>query len=623
MSHEILLVAGSPAPVARMQRLNIIAHAAQRVPGMQTWSLIEGTSATAALVETSPAGGSFAALTRTEGGGRITLASTPAGLAAGESTSAEYGAEAGHVTALLAPDASVSLANDGVGFLPAYWAVHNETFYASTHLASIVSLGLPADVDEQGLIEYLTMLHPMRDRTILRAAKLLPPGASLRWEDSRVAVAQRPLFVPSSAALDDDDVIATFREIWPRVVHDALSGPGRSGIGLSGGLDSRAIAEAAVRLGHSPVAYTYGTAPSREAVVGAQVAEVLGLPHLGIPVSDNRLLADARASLERLDGSHSASEMYELWFADLLRSFTDVVVNGLAGGPLWGDDKAVGMIEPRTVRARQWSRYAAEARRIAPFVTGGLSTTAEDVIRHSLDDSLGMWDLEARSDMVVFWKIANRQIRWGNMLTNALRRVGIRTQAPFLDSRFLALAARLTADQRRNGRLYLRVQREVFPRTAGIARSDDGNRPRSLDHVYWSGESSFLRQLAALAVRHPVSGLRRGWRLGSHAGLVRLRSPLRRAADAEERRRSVFPADVWLRTRPTYAGRLVALLEPDRRSELLSAAAIESAVAGIRRRRPPVPALTLGKVAAASAWLEDYERRSAQFQRTAGDERWD
>lgn len=615
MSHEILLIAGFPDAPSRARRSQVIAHAASMVPGSTSWSVIESPTAAAALVETSPAGGSFAATTERSGGGRLTVATTPQGLTPADGANAGCGAEAGHLRVVLDPDGSVVVATDGVGFLPGYWGTSGGELFVATHLASLVSLGLPADVDEQGLIEYLTMLHPMQDRTLLRAASLLSAGMSLRWQGQRWTVTQQPLFMPSPDSLSDDEVVAAFAEFWPQVVVDACNGPGRTSLGLSGGLDSRAIAEAAVGIGRRPVTYTYGAAPAREAVVAARVAQVLELPHIAVPVSDDRLLAHAADSSQVLDGSHSVSEMYELWFSDLLRSFTDVIVNGLAGGPLWGDDKAVGLADPRAVLDRQWKRYGTEVDRITPFLSADLRAGARDVIRRSLSDSLAVWDLAARPDMVIFWKIANRQLRWGNMLVNALRRAGLRTTAPFLDSRFLWLATRLTADQRRNGRLYLRAHREIFRRTAGIGRSDDGNAPRSLDHVYWSGESPFVRQLMTLTRHHPVSGMRRGWHLSTHVALSRLRSqlPIGGLADRADMRQSVFPADVWLRTRPLYAGRLIALLEANQRDDVLCPAAVEAAVASIRSRRPTTPALTLGKIAAAQAWLADYERRARAF----------
>ncbi|WP_413452141.1 asparagine synthase-related protein [Georgenia sp. 1P01AC] len=571
----------------------------------------ETRTACAALVATAPAGGTLAE-DRTNGRAiHLTVATSPRGLAAAAGDR-EVGAEAGHVGLGLAVGGEIDLRTDGVGFLPCYWGAVTDGVAVSTHLATLVSLGVSPEPDERGVVEYLAMHHPLGTRTLLRDAHMLPAGGRLRWApDREVSVSAAPLFVPTRDVLADDAVIGAFAELWPRVVADAFDGAGTTALGLSGGLDSRAIAEAAVQLGIRPSTYTYGTPPTHEPVVAARVAAALGLDHVAIPVTSGTVLTGGIQALDRMDGAHSASEMYELWFVDTLRSLTGTVVNGLAGGPLWGDDKAVGLTDPRAVLDRQWQRYAADARISAEFLSGGLSQRAPEVLRASLAESLADWDLGARDDMVLYWKIANRQFRWGNMLTNALRRSGMRAEAPFLDSRFLQLAARLSPQQRRNGNLYLRVHRELFPRTARIPRSDDGNAPAALDHVYWSGETSYVNQLAGLTRRHPVSGLRRAARLGTHMVGAKLRDVvgLEGLAERSERRRSVFPADVWLRTEPRYGERLSELLELGAH-RIIDESAVAAQVDAIRSGGPTAPALLLGRVAATGIWLSDYESRA-------------
>ncbi|TBT88636.1 asparagine synthetase B family protein [Propioniciclava sinopodophylli] len=614
MSHEILLIAGPGDDLARAWRLRMLEHACPSVPGHRSHVVLESATAAAALVDTSPAGGSFASAQPCVGGGSVTVATTLRGLDVPEQRHAADGAEAGHVTAALHPDGSVHVANDGLGSVPTFWGVSDGTLLLSTHLASLVSLGMAAQADAQGLLEYLTMLHPLGDRTLLSGASLLPGGTSLSWRTGHVDRTRKMLFQPSDETLSDDDALAAFAETWSAVMADVLATSERTSIALSGGLDSRAIAEAAVQLGHSPLTYTYGGVGTSEGRAASRVARSLGLPHLAIPVSDDRLLAQARSSLDLLDGAHSASEMYELWFSDLLRSCGDLVVNGLNGDLLMGSDKATGLQDPEAVRSVVWKRYAGEVAAMAPFLAAGHRGDAEPAVRRSLSDSLGEWDLAARSDMVLFWRMDNRQQRWGTMLTSALRRIGVRSELPFMDARLLALTARLTPDQRRHGAWYLRVHREVFPRSAKVPRSSDGNAPRALDHVYWAADTPYLAQLGKLTLRHPVSGVRRGLGLAAQVALPHLRahSPLSGPADRLDARRTVFPADLWLRTRAPYSQRLRELLEAGRgATPLLDDEAIDRAVEGLRRGTPTAPALTLGKVASAQLWLHDYQRREA------------
>jgi asparagine synthase (glutamine-hydrolysing) len=535
--------------------------------------------------------------------------------AAGPARGVAAGAEAGHIAVRAGRDGDVEVWTDGTAFLPCFWGCVDERLLVSTHLATLVSLGLPAAVDAGGVLQYLVMLHPLGRRTLLRDAQLLPPGGRLRWSPERGArCSSRPVFTPDPSALTDDEAVAEYRAVWHEVVRDLYdrNGGSRTVLGLSGGLDSRAIAAAGASAGIRPLSYTYGERRQREVVTAQRVAAALQLPHLLVPVTDDRLLRDAAQVAARLDGAHGPAEMYESWFDDRLRSFADVIVNGLAGGPLWGDDKAVGLRDPAAVLNRTAQRYAGEAAIVAPFVGADAGDVAA-AIRADLADSLFEWDLAARADAVIFWKLQNRQLRWGTMLVNALRRGGLRIEAPFLDSRFLAFAARLTADQRRNGRLYLRVHREVFPAVAGIGRSDDGNSPQGLDHVYWSGDASYLRQLRSLARRHPVSAARRAARRAGQvgAGTVAARGGPTAPADLLAHRASVFPADLWLRTRPVYAAGLADLLETAAdTTPILSEHHVREAASAVRSGAPTAPALTLAKVATAGLWLRDYADRA-------------
>ena len=347
--------------------------------------------------------------------------------------------------------------------------------------------------------------------------------------------------------------------------------------------------------------------------MASAVADRLGLAHVLIPVLDSRRLYHGEHLAAMLDGAHSPMQMYEAWFTDHLRGSGDVFLNGLAGGPLWGDDKATGLLGRDAVEDKIWNRYAQAARGAEQFVDGEAGAhSVSTSVRQGLHESLYPWDFDSRGDMAVFWKLANRQVRWGNMLVNALRRHGLRIEAPFLDSRVVELCASLTPKQRHNGRLYLRVHREVLAATADIPRSDDGNSPRGLDHVYWSGDTSLGRQLLGLASRHPVSAVRRGaWRLTDTAGpRVLRRAHLHGAAALRADRASVFPADTWLRHSGVYRDRLVSMLEQaSSAGGPLKSEALSEAAAALRTGRVTAPAALLGNVATAGLWLNDYSSR--------------
>ncbi|WP_158602820.1 asparagine synthase-related protein [Jiangella rhizosphaerae] len=616
MSGEILLVAGPDEPRARSRRSQLIRQAAARVPGAGAPRIAETSTTALAVVDV---GVPLNLLETSDGAALAAVAATTAGLPQAV-TSAKgghlAGAEAGHVAVRAAADGSVVMSTDGMASVPAFWAEVDGQLLVSTHLTSLVSLGLAPDADEQGILEYLVMLHPLQDRTVLRGARLLPPGGVLTWRAGGPAtITAQPLFVPDDSPMGDDEAILAFRAAWNEVIATMYERNRnvRVALGLSGGLDSRAIAAATANLGESPLTFAYGTGRQFETRVAGKVARTLGFTHTRYPVTDEFLLPAAITIAERLDGAHSPAEMFELWFADALAESADVLVNGAGGGPLWGDEKTLGVRSAAEAEAKVWSRYGGAASGARRFLSGDASAALEPTVRGGLAASFEPWDLGRRADMTVFWRVANRQVRWGNMLLNAVRRSGLRTEAPFLDSRFLRFAARLTADQRRNGRLHLRVHRELFPATAGIGRGDDGNSPRHLDHVYWSGDRSYLDQLAGLARRHPVSAGRRAARRAVEVGTHALRGSLsvHGPADWWDSRSSVFPIELWGRTRPVFAARLAALVGSARSVHpLFDAGALEAAAADLRAGRFDGSAAALARVATAAQWLADAADRA-------------
>jgi asparagine synthase (glutamine-hydrolysing) len=618
MSGEILLVAGPDEPRARSRRSQLIRQAAARIPGSGA-SRFADTSTTALAVVDD--GVRLTSLDVSNGTALAAVAATPAGLPRA-ATSVERGhtagAEAGHVAVRAVADGSVMVSTDGMASVPVFWGETDGQLLVSTHLTSLVSLGLPPNADEQGVLEYLVMLHPLQERTVLRGARLLPPGGVLTWPTGGPAkLTAQPLFVPGDAPMGDAEAVHAFRSVWSEIIATMYerNRDVRVALGLSGGLDSRAIAAATASLGESPATFAYGTGRQFETRVAGEVAHTLSFPHTRLPVTDEHLMPTSVSITQRLDGAHSPAEMFELWFTEALAESADVLVNGAGGGPLWGDEKTLGVRSAAEAEAKVWSRYGAAASGAARFLSADAAAALEPAVRSGLAASLEPWDLGARDDMTVFWRVANRQVRWGNMLLNAVRRSGLRTEAPFLDSRFLRFAARLTADQRRNGRLHLRVHREVFTATAGIGRGDDGNSPRRLDHVYWSGDRPYLEQLAGLARRHPVSAGRRAARRAVEVGTHAVRSKMSVAGPADwwDNRSSVFPIELWARTRPVFAGRLAALADSvPSMHPLFDAGAFEAATTDLRAGRFDGSVAAVARVAAAAHWLADAADRARE-----------
>ena len=585
---------------------------------MAGWETFEDQFTAVALVATLPEGGSSAVLEKTGDAGlnAVIGTSSAAVRAACDGAAGPWsGAEHGHVRIAISAEGDIDISTDGTGNLPSFWCGANDEFTFATHLASLVSLGVPPSLDEVGAVEYLVMLHPLGTRTVLADTSLLPAGGRLRVSPgSAPQLSVERLFVPSNEPMDDAEALREFAAVWSALTSDMLTRTEseRVALSLSGGLDSRAIGVECARSGRRPHAFTYGSPETKPARVAAEVADILQLDHTLLALTDERLLPSPSEKALLLDGTHSPAEMYELWFAPALKDLADVVINGKSGGTLWGDEKAMGISDPAQLRDKLERRFAPELGAVTPFLDTGIAAAAPDMIRASLQESLHEWETPARSDMSLFWNVHNRQFRWGNMLTTALRRSGVRLEAPFMDSRFLHFSARLTPQQRLNGRLYLQAHREIFAETADVARSDDGNSPRRMNHIYWSAESTYAHQFAQFARRHPVSAMRRasGRLQGSMAHRLEQNPRLSRLSGGYEIRRSVFAADVWLRSNEAYRSRLLDFLRSSAVPSLLSPDAVERAVGDLSTGAARGGALRLARIATLQSWHQDFVQRA-------------
>lgn len=620
MSHEIVLVAGRADEGSRAHRRRRVEDAAAAVPGAASWSVVESSHCCLALVTAEPAGGTSAGIANDGDASAIVVAVSPSALEQVQGDpgiGSAAGAELGHIVVRLGPSGTVEIGTDGVGFIPSFLSRTPDELLYSTTLASLVTLGVDPSPDERGIVEYLVMLHPLGDRTVLRDARLLPAGGRLvRHADGEVTITVARLFAPDNDAMDDDEAVAHFGSIWPEIIGDvtARASHARLALGLSGGIDSRAIAAELARQGATTMTFTYGRRDSYEGRVAAEVADKLQLDHLFLPVTASRRFREPESTSRLLEGAHSPAEMYEAWFTDRLATFGDIVINGLAGGPLWGNEKALGVVGERNLLAALVARYESTLGKMSTFLESGIRSHATSLLRSGIEDSLDEWPSESRADASTFWNVHNRQFRWGFMVPTLLRRQGIRTEAPFLDGRFLAFCRRLTPDQRRHGNLYLKVQREVFTSTANIPRADDLNAPAHLDHVYWSGDTPYARQLLELASRHPVSATRRATRRLRTVGgeIVRRRTPFDGFDRAFQERLTPFPAGWWLQRDEAYRRQLADYLGAAPPIWPLDQSAVEMALTELRSGRPPGhDALSLAKVATVQAWFAEYGRRAS------------
>jgi asparagine synthase (glutamine-hydrolysing) len=119
--------------------------------------------------------------------------------------------------------------------------------FASEAKALAAHPALRPEVDDAGLAAYLTFEYLPGELSMFRGVKKLPPAHALVYAEGRLAI--RPYWdLPMGESLNGGDPVQRFGELFDRAVESQLMSDVPLGIFLSGGIDSSAVAAAAVRL---------------------------------------------------------------------------------------------------------------------------------------------------------------------------------------------------------------------------------------------------------------------------------------------------------------------------------------------------------------------------------------
>jgi asparagine synthase (glutamine-hydrolysing) len=144
---------------------------------------------------------------------------------------------------------------DPLGVKPLHYARHGAlVLFATDALQILQHPGVPRDLDEIAVGDYLTNRVDDPARSFFRGVHRLPPGHRLTVTPKGERLERYWNPDPEPIAYSrDEDYAAHFRELFERAVADRLRTQGTTvGIAMSGGLDSTSVAAVARRIGGGP-----------------------------------------------------------------------------------------------------------------------------------------------------------------------------------------------------------------------------------------------------------------------------------------------------------------------------------------------------------------------------------
>jgi len=165
---------------------------------------------------------------------------------------------------------------DRLGRFPVFYESSDARAFFSTDLHGLFNAGIVSpDLDEQGVVDFLTIGFPLGEGSIFSRIKRIPGGEI--WRVSRRGTTRERYWEQryTNSLSDVGPMIETFRQCLDRALRRSSS----VGISLSGGWDSRATCSVAASSGVPFRAATFGVEGSTDVSIARSVARALRIQH--------------------------------------------------------------------------------------------------------------------------------------------------------------------------------------------------------------------------------------------------------------------------------------------------------------------------------------------------------
>ena len=379
----------------------------------------------------------------------------------------------GGACGLFAEGARRGVHASGSGVAPLYWMRAGRALYFASTVDALARSGLvPVSPDWEAWAAILSVSYPLEGRTPFAEIGRFGPVAAARAVDGGIELipgelewADQP---PESVDAAAERIVAALRAEAAR-----LEPAGPIACPLTGGWDSRLIACALAERGLIDTAYTVNTdrGDTLDEDIAAEVAGLLGVPHVVVAPETPPFAAELRAAAHRLE--HQSMLHLQMFRLEAGLPAGGVLADGVGGNFLKGF-----LLTPEVLAER--SAAAAAARLYE-------DTTPARMALVWRDDA---WQALRSPSRVAFLREAERfeGHRSGPSLalycTRTLRGIAVSPGCilaphhalfmPLVSDGVVSGAMAVDPGEKLDGRLYRRVLREIDPKIGALPSTNDG-----------------------------------------------------------------------------------------------------------------------------------------------------
>lgn len=250
---------------------------------------------------------------------------------------------------------TATLFNDRYGMHRIYFHEAKDAFYFAAEAKAILAV-LPElrSIDPSGLAEFVSCGCTLENRTLFKSIQVLPPASA--WTFRQASIVRKGVYFDpkeweDQAALEPEPYYQQLKDVFSRNLPRYFNDHERTGISLTGGLDSRMIMSWANAAPRSLPCYSFGGAyrDSQDVLIGRRVAHLCGQEHEVIRVGEEFLSQFPRYAERTVfltDGCVEVKHAPDLFVNERAAKIAPVRMTGNYGGEVLRRVRAFRPVDP-------------------------------------------------------------------------------------------------------------------------------------------------------------------------------------------------------------------------------------------------------------------------------------
>lgn len=358
------------------------------------------------------------------------------------------------------------IANDRYGLRPLYYAKTDDKLLLASEVKAILKDEIfKREINEEAVAEFFTFGQLFGVKTFFRGIEILPPGSILKWENGNMSIKRYWEFKydETPRRYSEEYYVDELIRLFKQAVKRRMKGNYKIGLGLSGGMDSRAVLAAI----NSPVTTFTFSFPNIDNTpkIANKAAEIKGLSHEVLKIRENFLITHAKEAVYFTEGMLPLINFLDI--SILAKEYCDVVISGWGiEGTFKGQflNKKILLVENDEELCKLlYEKYSIINDKTASFFFS-------DTYYHKIKD-ISFQNLKKeiekiknvhpanKNDTFIF---LNRELR-SMVMGFVSHRSVIEDRQPFRDNDLIDFALKIPPELRYNNRIYLKFLKKLSP----------------------------------------------------------------------------------------------------------------------------------------------------------------